>query len=59
MKYLSGFLMMFGALGFGVGLLALALALVNPTTGSVWMFLAILAGAGGAELLSRFEGISA
>jgi hypothetical protein len=56
MNYVGAFLMMFGALGFGVGLLALALALVNPVTGGLWMTLALVGGAVGAEMVARWEG---
>lgn len=55
MNYLGGFLMLAGALVFGVALLALALALVNPVSGGLWMVGAVFVGAGGAEMVTRWE----
>lgn len=50
-KYIGGFLMLGGALAFGVMLLALALAIVDPLLGGWSACLAVLVGYAGSELV--------
>lgn len=55
MNYLGGFLMIGAAAAFGVCLLGLALALLDPVTGGTGAVLALVVGAAGAEMVSRWE----
>lgn len=50
-KYIGAFLMFAGVLAFGVTLLGLALAIVNPLAGGLAACLAVVSGFVGTEMV--------
>lgn len=50
-KYIGGFLMLGGVLAFGVTLLGLALAIVDPVAGGLAACLAVVSGFVGSEIV--------
>jgi len=56
MNYVGGVLMLVGLLAMSVCMLGLGLALLDPFKGGMYLIVAVVVGAGGAQIVAKAEG---